>query len=140
MPRVPSSTNEHDVGKVESHAEVIGETDVPIISSSSSMATDRTVAVDGVDDRNNKDAKHSSSAQGRRTMLTVNQQPLPQHPQERHPAATAAAAAGAIAPTGGLSSWAQEGYRRVRSDQVQRKMHWLTGMAAIGGFLFGYDT
>jgi len=39
-----------------------------------------------------------------------------------------------------LSSWALEGVRRVRSDQVQRKMHWLTGTAAIGGFLFGYDT
>jgi len=39
-----------------------------------------------------------------------------------------------------LSSWALEGVRRVRSDQVQRKMHWLTGTAAIGGFLFRYDT
>jgi hypothetical protein len=38
-------------------------------------------------------------------------------------------------------NWAvREGIRRVRSDAVERKMQWLTGVAAIGGFLFGYDT
>jgi len=39
-----------------------------------------------------------------------------------------------------MAGWAEEGRRRVRSVEVDRKMRWLTGVAAIGGFLFGYDT
>eukprot|EP00586_Coscinodiscus_wailesii_P018380 CAMPEP_0172497176 /NCGR_PEP_ID=MMETSP1066-20121228/96263_1 /TAXON_ID=671091 /ORGANISM="Coscinodiscus wailesii, Strain CCMP2513" /LENGTH=805 /DNA_ID=CAMNT_0013269803 /DNA_START=47 /DNA_END=2464 /DNA_ORIENTATION=+ len=37
------------------------------------------------------------------------------------------------------SGWT-EGERRVRTEEVERKMRYLTFMAAIGGFLFGYDT
>jgi hypothetical protein len=42
--------------------------------------------------------------------------------------------------TAATSDWYLEGVRRVRYDNVQRKMRYLTGTAAIGGFLFGYDT
>ena len=38
------------------------------------------------------------------------------------------------------SSWVVEGVRRIRNDHVQRNMTYITGMAAIGVFLFGYDT
>jgi hypothetical protein len=40
-----------------------------------------------------------------------------------------------------VNSWAvSEGMRRVRVDAIQRRMRHLTGVAAMGGFLFGYDT
>ncbi|GKZ00395.1 hypothetical protein MPSEU_000992500 [Mayamaea pseudoterrestris] len=38
------------------------------------------------------------------------------------------------------SSWITEGQRRIRSHQVQSTIQRLTFMAAMGGFLFGYDT
>ena len=41
---------------------------------------------------------------------------------------------------GRVTGWAAEGQRRVRSVEVLSKMRYLTGVAAIGGFLFGYDT
>jgi hypothetical protein len=41
---------------------------------------------------------------------------------------------------GEYSGWASEGVRRVREDRVLHTMRYLTFMAAIGGFLFGYDT
>ena len=42
--------------------------------------------------------------------------------------------------TGGYQDWATEGMRRVRHDQVMRRMQFLTLVAATGGLLFGYDT
>lgn len=41
---------------------------------------------------------------------------------------------------GEYSGWASEGVRRVREDRVLHTMRYITFMAAIGGFLFGYDT
>jgi len=40
----------------------------------------------------------------------------------------------------GLGSWVEEGQRRIRSSEVSYRMNYLTCVAAIGGFLFGYDT
>ena len=39
--------------------------------------------------------------------------------------------------TNNTKSWETEGMRRVRANAVLNRMHYLTGMAAIGGFLFG---
>ncbi|CAB9522616.1 Proton myo-inositol cotransporter [Seminavis robusta] len=38
------------------------------------------------------------------------------------------------------NSWTQEGIRRIRADKVMKDMRFLTCLASIGGFLFGYDT
>ena len=66
------------------------------------------------------------------------QQPQPQQPQQD---------VNGVNNHGGNSNdvavyndWASEGIRRVRQEKVTRKMHHLTAIAAIGGFLFGYDT
>ena len=43
---------------------------------------------------------------------------------------------------GGTSSaaWAEEGERRIRSVEVNRRIIYLTAVASLSGFLFGYDT
>ena len=43
---------------------------------------------------------------------------------------------------GGTSSaaWAEEGERRIRSVEVNRRIRYLTAVASLSGFLFGYDT
>jgi hypothetical protein len=38
------------------------------------------------------------------------------------------------------SSLLQQQQQKERAKEVMRKMRYLTFMAAIGGFLFGYDT
>jgi hypothetical protein len=56
-------------------------------------------------------------------------------------AGAAEAAAERPVSASSLSSWAvSEGIRRVRADSVGRNVRTLTAVAALGGFLFGYDT
>lgn len=43
-------------------------------------------------------------------------------------------------PTPHKSVWLAEGYRRLRSHAVHATMRHMTLLAALGGFLFGYDT
>jgi SP family myo-inositol transporter-like MFS transporter 13 len=73
-----------------------------------------------------------------------------QEMQETHQFANTALHAGGTAESksesnarnsaGEYSGWASEGVRRVREDRVLHTMRYITFMAAIGGFLFGYDT
>jgi hypothetical protein len=101
----------------ESFAETIDLERLPLPSHSGTTTTTTTPAMDAA------------------ALMLVASQPPPQQPS------SAAAPPEEQEQFNHGPSWAAaEGLRRVRCHAVERQMRYLTFMAAIGGFLFGYDT